>query len=69
MVVLFLIQIRIRLGGGGIRIIFGSWTRIRIIVKSWVRIRIRIEVETQKLYKFEMEPCRAVDALNGGVNL
>jgi hypothetical protein len=50
-----------------IRNIFGSqiWIRIRIRVKN--RIQIRITVEIQELWRLNMEPWRAVDAHNGGV--
>jgi hypothetical protein len=41
------------------------WIRIRIRVKS--RIRIRILVEIQELWRLNMEPWRAVDTHNGGV--
>ncbi len=39
--------------------------RIGIRVKSWIRIRIKSEI--QKLYRPKIEPWRAVDAHNGGL--
>jgi hypothetical protein len=41
--------------------------RIRINLGYW--IRIRISVKFQELYKLKMEPSRAVDAHNGGVEV
>ncbi len=43
-----------------------SESQVRIKIKS--RIRIRIKVEIQELWRLKMEPWRAVEAHNGGVD-
>jgi hypothetical protein len=48
-----------------IRIIHGSGIRIRIRVKSWIRIRNKVKI--QKLLRLIIQPWRAVDAHNRGL--
>jgi hypothetical protein len=50
-----------------IRNIFGSWIHIQISnrEKSWTRIRIKFKI--LKIYRHKIEPWRAVDAHNGGL--
>jgi hypothetical protein len=38
-----------------------------IIFESWIRIRIRTKVKLKKLKRPKIEPLRAVDAHNGGL--
>jgi hypothetical protein len=44
-----------------IRTILGSWIRIRI------KVKVRITLKIQEWYRLKMEPWRAVDADNAGV--
>jgi hypothetical protein len=49
------------------QIILERRIRIRIRMKSWVRIRIQVKKKIQIITRLKVEPWRAGDAQNGGV--